>query len=151
MAKKEESIAFLQFVASAVAPPTLIPVTLPSLVPPPSKDTASPISPSGPQPPTQSAPTKAQILQEYRISKGCTHISEGSLLRDALYLLQGISGKRVKISSDEEEDGRIVFLGDAVRALFPVSLSKKLIYPEKYHISTHQGSHSPTGGSWISL
>jgi len=105
----------------------------------------------GPQSPTQSAPTKAQILQEYRISKGCAHISEGSLLRDALYLLQGISGKRVKISSDEEENNRIVFLGDAVRTSFPAFLPKVLIYQEKYHISTHQGSHPPTGGSWISL
>ncbi|KAJ3565736.1 hypothetical protein NP233_g7448 [Leucocoprinus birnbaumii] len=114
LAKKEESIAFLFSLASAVAPPTLIPVTLPSLAPPPSRDTAtSPISSSSPQPSTHSAPTKAKLLRDYRKSRGYTHIPEQSLLRDALYLLQGISGKYVKISTEEEEDNRVVFLEDA--------------------------------------
>ncbi|KXN89628.1 hypothetical protein AN958_05495 [Leucoagaricus sp. SymC.cos] len=114
LAKKEESIAFLHSLASAAAPPTLIPVSLPSLAPPPSRDTsASPISPSTPRPPTQSISTKSQILRDHRKSRGYAHIPEQQLLRDALYILQGISGKYVKISASEEDDNCVVFLEDA--------------------------------------
>ncbi|KAF5363247.1 hypothetical protein D9756_000424 [Leucocoprinus leucothites] len=114
LAKKEESIAFLHSLASAATPPALIPVILPSLVPPPSRDTAtSPISPASPRPSTRSVPTKAQLLRDYRKSRGYAHIPEQLLLRDALYLLQGISGKYVKMSTEEEEDNRVIFLEDA--------------------------------------
>lgn len=115
LAKKRESIAFLYSLASAASPPTLIPVSLPSLAPPPSRDNAtSPVSPTTPRSLTQQLPSKAQLLREYRKSRGYTHISEKLLLRDALYLLQGISGKFVKISTSEEDDNRVVFLEDSV-------------------------------------
>lgn len=114
--KKQESIAFLYSLASAAAPPKLIPVSLPSLAPPPSRDIAtSPISPSTPRLATQSLSSKAQLLRDYRKSRGYAHISERLLLRDALYLLQGISGKYVKISTSKEDDNdRVVFLEDSV-------------------------------------
>ncbi|KAF9453076.1 gamma-tubulin complex, DGRIP91/SPC98 component, partial [Macrolepiota fuliginosa MF-IS2] len=114
LTKRQESIAFLHSLASAGAPPTLIPVSLPSLAPPPSRDTAtSPISLIDTRPLAQLPPSKAQLLREYRKSRGYTHISERLLLRDALYLLQGISGKYVKISASEENDNRVVFLEDS--------------------------------------
>jgi gamma-tubulin complex component 3 len=68
--------------------------------------------------------SKAHILRDYRKSRGYAHIPEQQLLRDALYLLQGISGKYVKISTEEEDDNRVVFLEDAVRSFnFSCALS----------------------------
>ncbi|KAF8639856.1 hypothetical protein AX17_001111 [Amanita inopinata Kibby_2008] len=55
--------------------------------------------------------SKADILKEYRqkIAQGHTH--ENSLLRDALYLLQGISGRYIKFSNSEH-DHSIVFVDE---------------------------------------
>ncbi|XP_006460300.1 hypothetical protein AGABI2DRAFT_203257 [Agaricus bisporus var. bisporus H97] len=111
--RKQESIAFLHSLASAAIPPQFASTSLPSLAPPPSRDTTtSPVSSPTPRSPTPALPSKAQILQDYRKSRGYAHISERLLLRDALYLLQGISGKYVKISAPHE-DSRIIFLDDS--------------------------------------
>lgn len=47
---------------------------------------------------------------------GCPHIQEFSLLRDALYLLQGISGKHVRFatSKDGEAEMSLLFTEDTV-------------------------------------
>lgn len=48
---------------------------------------------------------------------GRPHLPEQALLRDALYLLQGISGKYVRFveeGRDDEEDNRIIFVDDPV-------------------------------------
>lgn len=55
---------------------------------------------------------------------GRPHLPEQALLRDALYLLQGISGKYVRFveeGRDDEEDNRIIFVDDPVmfRMCFP--------------------------------
>lgn len=47
---------------------------------------------------------------------GCPHIQEFALLRDALYLLQGISGKHVRFatSKDREAEMSLLFTEDTV-------------------------------------
>jgi hypothetical protein len=40
------------------------------------------------------------------------------MLRDTLYLLQGISGKHVQFSSNEEDQNTLVFLEDAVSLIY---------------------------------
>lgn len=112
--KKQDSISFLYSLASAAAPPTLIPISLPSLAPPPPDIASSPITSATSRASPQSTLSKAQLLREYRKSRGYAHVSEKLLLRDALYLLQGISGKYVKISTSEEDDNRVVFIEDSV-------------------------------------
>jgi gamma-tubulin complex component 3 len=54
-----------------------------------------------------------------RSSIGKGHVTEHLLLRDTLYLLQGISGKYVKFSLEDEvySPNRLIFLEDQVRAL----------------------------------
>jgi gamma-tubulin complex component 3 len=47
---------------------------------------------------------------------GCPHIQELALLRDALYLLQGISGKHVRFATgkDGETEMSLLFMEDTV-------------------------------------
>lgn len=57
--------------------------------------------------------SKATLLRDYRSEKSHSHLPESVLLRDALYLLQGISGKFVRFSLTKEEENRILFVEDA--------------------------------------
>ncbi|GJJ07538.1 hypothetical protein Clacol_001740 [Clathrus columnatus] len=56
--------------------------------------------------------TKAVILREHRARLGKQHISEHLLLRDAIYLLQGISGSYVKFSENQQSKNGVVFVDD---------------------------------------
>jgi gamma-tubulin complex component 3 len=75
--------------------------------------------------------SNADILKDFRAKKGTTvffivikcadrddtgisHLDETLLLRDTLYLMQGISGKYVKFSSLNEEGKRLDFPTDSV-------------------------------------
>lgn len=49
---------------------------------------------------------------------GRPHLHEDLLLRDTLYLLQGISGKYIRLSvSDNPEQNKLVFVEDSVSTL----------------------------------
>ena len=50
---------------------------------------------------------------------GCPHIPELPLLRDALYLLQGISGKHVQFATGKDRGAEmsLLFVEDSVRAM----------------------------------
>jgi gamma-tubulin complex component 3 len=56
---------------------------------------------------------------------GRPHLPEHFLLRDTLYLLQGISGKyiRLSVSDDDPEQNKLVFVEDLVSTLFLVNLN----------------------------
>lgn len=57
---------------------------------------------------------------------GRPHIPEHLLLRDTLYLLQGISGKYIRLSvSDDPEQSRLIFVEDSVRSSFFLTRHKK--------------------------
>lgn len=74
--------------------------------------------------------SKAEILREYRLKTGVLlqftfqyhysvftgrpHLPEQLLLRDALYLLQGISGKYVHFSLHDDAENTLVFIDDSV-------------------------------------
>ena len=51
-------------------------------------------------------------------SIGISHLPELLLFRDALYLMQGISGKYVRFVLPDDGDKRIVFETDLVSAAF---------------------------------
>ncbi|SJL02046.1 related to Spindle pole body component alp6 [Armillaria ostoyae] len=100
---------------SSSASQSSAPSLLPSLVPPPpSRPTASPIT-ADPPVDTRYAKgrTKADILREYRTKTGRATIPEHLLLRDTLYLLQGISGKYVRFSLQDDEENKLVFVEDS--------------------------------------
>ncbi|KAG5732384.1 Spindle pole body component alp6 [Termitomyces sp. T112] len=91
---------------------------LPSLAPPPPSRRPTTANPNGhvspPRTPVSRGKPKAELLKEYRAKNGLSQLSEQLLLRDALYLLQGISGKYIRFSSQEgsEIDNTLVFVDD---------------------------------------
>ncbi|KAJ7047325.1 gamma-tubulin complex DGRIP91/SPC98 component [Mycena alexandri] len=114
LSRKHASILFLQSLASSSSRPT--PAFLPTLAPPP-PPRISPI-PSPVEPPVSRLPrgkSKADILREYRQKIGRPHLPEHLLLRDTLYLLQGISGKYVRFSLQDDPDveNKLVFMDDS--------------------------------------
>ncbi|KAG6890342.1 hypothetical protein C0992_002167 [Termitomyces sp. T32_za158] len=90
---------------------------LPSLVPPPPSRRSKIPSPNGHEPPrtpVSQGTSRAELLKEYRAENGLAQLSEQLLLRDALYLLQGISGKYIRFSSENglNIDNTLVFVDD---------------------------------------
>jgi gamma-tubulin complex component 3 len=67
---------------------------------------------------------------------GRPHLPEHLLLRDTLYLLQGISGKYVHLSlSDKDDQPTLVFVDDSVRDQCRLVLSDRLMsHSQKYII-----------------
>ncbi|KAG7096908.1 hypothetical protein E1B28_004313 [Marasmius oreades] len=105
LSRKHACVQFLQSVSSS-RHSTTGPPFLPSLAPPPpSRKAASPSSPSPRTPLPQVGKSKAERLREYRLqSVAGTPLPENLLLRDTLYLLQGISGRYVQFSPDRDLD-----------------------------------------------
>ncbi|KAM6495845.1 gamma-tubulin complex DGRIP91/SPC98 component [Amanita muscaria] len=62
--------------------------------------------------------SKAEILKSYRLKAGRTNLPEHLLLCDALYLLQGISGRYIKFSHSEDNHS-IVFMDETNRLIPP--------------------------------
>ncbi|KAJ7129622.1 gamma-tubulin complex DGRIP91/SPC98 component [Mycena epipterygia] len=114
LSRKHASILFLQSLASSSSRPAA--GFLPTLAPPPPPRISS--SPSPVEVPVSRLPrgkSKADILREYRAKIGRPHLPENLLLRDTLYLLQGISGKYVRFSiqDDPEVENKLVFMDDS--------------------------------------
>ncbi|KAH9060881.1 gamma-tubulin complex DGRIP91/SPC98 component [Lactarius vividus] len=106
LSRKYDSVLFLHTLASSTRTPLLVPPFLPSLAPSPpitSKHTpaVSPID-TIPPPRSKTGRSRAELLREIRARSGCPHIAEIALLRDALYLLQGISGKHVRFATGKD-------------------------------------------------
>ncbi|KAJ7638857.1 gamma-tubulin complex DGRIP91/SPC98 component [Roridomyces roridus] len=114
LSRKHASIAFLQSLASSSSRGTSS--FLPTLAPPPPpRGSATPSPVDVPLSRLPRGKSKADILREYRAKTGRPHLPERLLLRDTLYLLQGISGKYVRFSiQDESEvDNKVVFVDDS--------------------------------------
>ncbi|KAI1789552.1 gamma-tubulin complex DGRIP91/SPC98 component [Ganoderma leucocontextum] len=115
--RKHASLQFLYSLGSTPAPTPLTSSFLPSLAPPPppraSSKATTPIE-LRPPPKGQKGKSKADLLREYRLSIGQPHIPEHLILRDTLYLLQGISGKYVQfsVSKDPDQNKELVFAED---------------------------------------
>jgi hypothetical protein len=54
------------------------------------------------------------LYSNYIIGRPC--LSESLILRDTLYLLQGISGKHVQFSNSQDNQNTLIFVDDAVRS-----------------------------------
>ncbi|RDB22495.1 Spindle pole body component alp6 [Hypsizygus marmoreus] len=115
LSRKHATLLFLQSLASSRQTATATSF-LPSLAPPPPPRHSSSPSPVEPSPTTRQpkGKSKAEILREYRAKIGRSHLPEQPLLRDALYLLQGISGKYVhfNLNDDANSEDTLVFVED---------------------------------------
>ncbi|KAG6866477.1 hypothetical protein C0991_003995 [Blastosporella zonata] len=117
LTRKHASVLFLLTLASSNQS-QISTLFLPSLAPPPPTlrtTTTKPAeqAPLGPHLPRSRA--KADLLREYRAKIGLSQLPERLLLRDALYLLQGISGKHIRFSFNDGSDtyNTLVFGDDA--------------------------------------
>ncbi|KAH9482698.1 Gamma-tubulin complex component 3 [Psilocybe cubensis] len=55
----------------------------------------------------------ASRLREFRIQRGISFLSEHLLVRDTLFLMQGISGKYVRFASSKDDEKTLVFSSDS--------------------------------------
>ncbi|KAF8677740.1 Gamma-tubulin complex DGRIP91 SPC98 component [Rhizoctonia solani] len=134
--RKHASLLFLHSLSSTnpTSPGDSVPQLLPLLAPPrPSsratngtRSRADSISPTAIVPPQMAFPagvkprSKAEILKEYRTKAGRSHLPEDLLLRDVLYLLQGISGKYVRFDNSKSKDEQyVVFVEDGAHSIPP--------------------------------
>ncbi|KIY71475.1 gamma-tubulin complex DGRIP91/SPC98 component [Cylindrobasidium torrendii FP15055 ss-10] len=118
LSRKHAAVHFLYALASSQTPkpPSIMPTLLPStMVPPPSQRRPPISSPTDtPLDTLPRGPSKAEILSEYRKKAGNPRLPEYLLLRDTLYLLQGISGKYVRFAQQDAEAAyRFIFVEDS--------------------------------------
>ncbi|GBE79620.1 gamma-tubulin complex DGRIP91/SPC98 component [Sparassis latifolia] len=117
LTRKHASLLFLHSLATSPKPSSVSPAFLPSLAPPPPSKPSTALNTPVDSSPTSRLPrgrSKAEILREYRGKIGRPHLPEHLILRDTLYLLQGISGKYVHFSpgADPEQNDELVFTDD---------------------------------------
>ncbi|KAI6151939.1 gamma-tubulin complex, component 3 [Pisolithus tinctorius] len=116
LTRKHDALVFLHALASSPRPNQHVPASdfLASLRPPQNTvRSISPISDSQLPPRSQKGKSKAELLREYRARTGHSHLSENFLIKDTLYLLQGISGKYIQLStSDQDDQSKLIFADD---------------------------------------
>ncbi|KAG8914314.1 Microtubule-nucleating Tub4p (gamma-tubulin) complex component, partial [Tulasnella sp. 408] len=110
------------------------------------KTPASAVSPS-PLPPIEkptipkSSKTKAEILREFRAKTGRPHIPEHVLVRDTLYLLQGISGNYVFFEdANGEEEKKVIFRESSKWHISPSTQALVLRLSELGHLYSRVSS-----------
>ncbi|KAK7470598.1 Microtubule-nucleating Tub4p (gamma-tubulin) complex component [Stygiomarasmius scandens] len=106
LSRKHSAVHFLHSLASSRPSSSTVPPFLPSLAPPPPvRSSPSPISsPLDRTPASQpNGKSRAEKLREFRLQTGRSHLPEHLLLRDTLYLLQGISGKYIRLANLEQQ------------------------------------------------
>lgn len=120
LSRKQESILFLFALSSLNTrqPPTIqIPVLTTSF---PSRRQVQQQSPNNISSLIgEDGASSASRLKEYRLLKGVSHMNESLLVRDTLYLMQGISGKYVRFSSLKDDEKNLVFGGDSKNSISP--------------------------------
>ncbi|KIJ70589.1 hypothetical protein HYDPIDRAFT_105325 [Hydnomerulius pinastri MD-312] len=129
LSRKHESLQFLHSLASSPHQNATASPFLSTLQPPstrPASATPSPIDPPA-HPRQPKGKSKAEILREYRTRAGRSHLPEHLLLRDTLYLLQGISGKHVQLSFSDQDDLNKLLFADDTKYIIP-SPVKTLIH-----------------------
>ncbi|KZT72474.1 gamma-tubulin complex, component 3 [Daedalea quercina L-15889] len=118
LSRKHASLQFLHSLSLSPRVSSVSPSFLPSLAPPPplSRPSTATLTPIDPSPPARlpKGKSKAELLREYRNKIGQPHLPEYLILRDTLYLLQGISGKYVHFSASTDPNGNneLVFTDD---------------------------------------
>ena len=122
MERKDAAVQFLYSLASSQQSKASGSPSLPSLVPPRTtrvSSSPSPVPDESAAPRRQTGKSKADIVRKYRAKMGHPQLSEEALLRDALYILQGISGKFVRLIEGDgrNPESRLLFSDDPVSLL----------------------------------
>ncbi|KAG9032231.1 Microtubule-nucleating Tub4p (gamma-tubulin) complex component [Tulasnella sp. JGI-2019a] len=128
--RKHAALLFLHSLSSSASSTSTMPTSLPTIQQPAPSQNKRPkqngVLPSAPQVTHDSRPrvgkSKAQILLEYRNKIGHPHVPEDLLVRDSLYLLQGISGKHVHLanaSGDASDDQKTLVFKDTLNGTIP--------------------------------
>ncbi|KAL4075878.1 gamma-tubulin complex, component 3 [Scleroderma citrinum] len=115
LTRKHEALLFLHSLASSPCQNASPSSFLSSLQPPPNHISSTLPSSVETKPVSrlQKGKSNADLLREHRVRIGRPHLSEHLLLRDTLYLLQGISGKYVQLSiSNQDDPGKLTFMDD---------------------------------------
>ncbi|CCL99413.1 uncharacterized protein FIBRA_01431 [Fibroporia radiculosa] len=117
LSRKHASLQFLHALSLSSKLSATSQPFLPSLAPPPpTRPTSNANTPADSSPPARlpKGKSKADVLREYRSKIGRPHLPEHLILRDTLYLLQGISGKYVHFAPSIDPDGNneLVFTDD---------------------------------------
>jgi len=152
LSRKHAVLLFLHSIAFS-EPSSGIPVFLPSIthsqlqvVSQPVSEPRRPLDPlgNGNQRSESQSQSKADILRAYRLKIGRPQLPENLVLRDALYILQGISGKYIHFvaegdtgtnhngnntsaSSFSTADRRVVFVEDGVGVFFLFVYLKSIV------------------------
>ncbi|TFK75864.1 gamma-tubulin complex DGRIP91/SPC98 component [Pluteus cervinus] len=118
LTRKNAAILFLQALSSSAPQASNSAGIIPAILPPPPPIRRVSNLAKSPTPINNSVPTgksKAALLRDYRARLGRPHLPELLLLRDTLYLLQGISGKYVQLSVEKEVSGvgRLAYVEDS--------------------------------------
>jgi len=109
----------------------------------------------------ESGASNASRLKEYRLLRGvildtpslfwwltfivgASHMHESLLVRDTLYLMQGISGKYVRFSSLKENEKNLVFSVDSVSQNLCNKTRSLTALPEDYNISLNTSPYTPS-------
>ncbi|THH07676.1 hypothetical protein EW145_g3217 [Phellinidium pouzarii] len=116
LTRKQAAVHFLHSLASAPSTSSA-PAFLPTLAPP--RSLKPPAQSFHPQTGTADVKkpvgkSKAEVLRRYREKMGHAQLPEDALLRDALYILQGISGKYMKLveGDDKKTESKLLFSDD---------------------------------------
>lgn len=82
--------------------------------------------------------SRAEVLREYRAKVGRPYLPEDLLLRDVLYLLQGISGKYVRFDSNKSKSEQyVVFAEDGVSIAVETVGSECLMFSRHLFTGVH--------------
>ncbi|KAF9567322.1 gamma-tubulin complex, DGRIP91/SPC98 component [Agrocybe pediades] len=112
LSKKQEAILFLYTLSSLNAhQQTSLPSSIPSHRQPVQAQTTTP-QPQSAAMGEDRTRSNAARLQEFRAQRGTPLIDESALVRDTLYLMQGISGKYVRFASSEDDEKSLTFTSD---------------------------------------
>ncbi|KAG8218482.1 Spc98 family-domain-containing protein [Butyriboletus roseoflavus] len=113
LARKHEALLFIYALASS--PRTHSTPFLATLQPPSTRPPSAAPSPVDPTPPARTSLPNLALSPHSPTQQARARLPEHLLLRDTLYLLQGISGKYVQLAvSDQDDLNKLVFLDDTV-------------------------------------
>ncbi|KAF9534282.1 gamma-tubulin complex, DGRIP91/SPC98 component [Crepidotus variabilis] len=109
LSRKQEAILFL-FTLSTFDTHQQPAIQMPAVVQPrqPANSRIQPIPVAAAVSNKETAHSNADILKIYRAKKGIFYLDESLLIRDTLYLMQGISGKYVRLEGSKEGDRKTV-------------------------------------------
>ncbi|PPQ72575.1 hypothetical protein CVT26_003706 [Gymnopilus dilepis] len=119
LTKKQEAVQFLSTLSTLNTHQSAS-ITMPGL---PRPSSGRPVAPTTHVEPSagdwETTLSNAARLAEFRAQRGVALLNESLLVRDTLYLMQGISGKYVRFAISQASEKTLVFTSDSKAAISP--------------------------------